>query len=279
MYSIDKPINLRNPTLLMSFTGWVDAGGVGSAAVDLLASGGEVVGSFDGDELFDYRVNRPTADFIDGKLQKVEYPQITVTARSVGDVDMLIVHGTEPEFQWHAFCGSMERFTAEFEVAELVCIGSVPGPVPHTLPTPILNTSMNRDFEAEGEHVAEGLLQVPAAAVTAVEFHLGSRGLPTAGFWAQVPHYMNQPFYQAVIALTERLGRHLDVDLPLNDLPNQAIDQRVKLDEMASLQPDVASHIERLEELSSETDEMPTAEEIGSEIERFLRDESGDGLS
>lgn len=279
MYKIDQSPQLSEPALLMSFTGWVDAGGVGTQAAGLVASGGEVIGRFDADALFDYRVNRPTADFIDGKLTRVEYPEITITARSIDGVDLLVVSGTEPEFRWGAFCESVYDLSQEFNVSQLICMGSVPGPVPHTLPTPVLNTSVQRDFAAEGERVAEGLLQVPAAAVTAVEWHLGSLGMPTAGFWAQVPHYMNQPFVQAVMTLVDRVGRHLDVMFPLNDLPEQADQQRVKLDEMAAQQPDIASHIERLETLSDEDEAVPSAEEIGFEIERFLRDESEGGTN
>ncbi len=277
MYTIERSVELREPVLLMSFTGWVDAGGVGTAAAGLIASAGEVIGHFDADTLFDYRVNRPTADFIDGKLTRLEYPEITITARSIDDTDILIVSGTEPEFRWQAFVESVHSLAKQYAVSQFVAIGSVPGPVPHTLPTPVLNTSMQRDFAAEGERVAEGLLQVPAAAVTATEWHLGSLGYPTAGFWAQVPHYMNQPFTQAVITLVERVGRHLDLMFPLNDLADRADQQRVQLDEMAEQQPDIAAHIERLENLASEDDAVPSAEEIGFEIERFLRNESDGG--
>lgn len=277
MYTIERSVDLHAPVLLLSFTGWVDAGGVGTEAAGLIASGGEVVGHFDADALFDYRVNRPTASFIDGKLTAVEYPEISITARSIDGTDLLVVSGTEPEFRWHGFVESMYELTQQFGVSQLIAIGSVPGPVPHTLPTPVLNTSMQRDFSAEGERVAEGLLMVPSGAVTATEWHLGKLGLPTAGFWAQVPHYMNQPFTQAVITLVERVGRHLDVMFPLNDLADRADQQRVQLDEMAAQQPDIAAHIERLETLSSEDDAVPSAEQIGLEIERFLRDESEGG--
>lgn len=277
MYTIERSVDLRSPVLLMSFTGWVDAGGVGTAAAGLIASGGEVIGRFDADTLFDYRVNRPIASFVDGKLTGVDYPEITITARSVDEIDLLIVSGTEPEFHWQGFVESIYELCERFAVSQFVAIGSVPGPVPHTLPTPVLNTSMQRDFSAEGERVAAGLLQVPAAAVTATEWHLGKRGIATAGFWAQVPHYMNQPFTQAVITLVERVGRHLDVMFPLNDLADRADQQRVQLDEMATQQPDIAAHIQRLETLSSEDDAVPSAEQIGLEIERFLRDESEGG--
>ena len=276
MYTLDQVPPLASPSLIMSFTGWVDAGGVGTAAAGLIAEPGDKIGHFDPDQIFDYRVNRPTADFIDGKLTRVEFPGVSIFSRSVEGKDLLIVTGTEPEFQWEKFGQAISELVATFEVSELVCVGSVPGPVPHTLATPVLNTSMQRDFAAEGERIAEGLLQVPAAAVTAVEWRLGNEGLPTAGFWAQVPHYLNQPFTQATLTLVERVGRHLGVMFPLNDLVEQVEQQLGQLDEMVSNQPEISAHIERLEQMAGETDALPSAEEIGFEIERFLRDASDD---
>ncbi len=273
MYELSTRPDLRAPTLVVSFEGWVDAGGVGSAVAGLLASDGTEIGRFDPDEVFDYRVNRPTVDFMDGRLTRIDFPQITITARTIADTDLLIVAGTEPEFRWHAFGAAMQKLAAEFGVAELVCIGSVPGPVPHTRPTPILHTGTADEFEPSA-HTPGGLLQVPGAAVTAVEWFLAEAGVPTYGFWAQVPHYLTQTFHQAVLALAERLARHLAVALPTNDLLERVDDQQSHLDAMVASQPEVAAHVERLETLAGD---LPTADEIGSEIERFLRDAADEG--
>ncbi|MDH3308333.1 MAG: PAC2 family protein [Acidimicrobiia bacterium] len=272
MYELTDRPDLNEPVLIVSFDGWVDAGGVGSAAIGVLAEDSVEIGRFDPDQIFDYRVNRPLVDFVDGRLSKVDFPKITINARSFDDKDILIVSGTEPEFRWFALGESIQRLVSEFGVSQLVCIGSVPGPVPHTYPTPILHTGTADDFESS-QQTPEGLLQVPGAAVTAVEWFLSQAGLPTYGFWAQVPHYLTQTFHQAALALVERVARHLAVSLPTNDLLDRVDQQRSQLDAMVAGQPEIAAHVERLESLAGE---IPSADEIGSEIERFLRNAGDD---
>ena len=44
-------------------------------------------------------------------------------------------------------------------------------------------------------------------------------GIPTVGFYAQVPHYVGGPFASATIGLLEHAGRHLGVELPLERVP------------------------------------------------------------
>lgn len=257
-------------TLVVAFNGWVDAAGVGTGAAEHLAAGGDLIGRLDPDEIFDYRVNRPTVDFIDGKLTSVDYPEVTVRAVTYGDANLLVMTGTEPEFRWQALGQTVVEKSREWGVAELVCIGSVPAAVAHTRPTNVLNTSTTADFEAQGERVPDGLLRVPGAAVTSIEWHLAQDGMPTYGFWAQVPHYVGDRFRQGVVALVERVGRHLDVDIPLRGLLDEAIEQRERLDRLVEANPEVSDFLAQLESLV-DPDDLPSGEEIATEIEDFLK--------
>jgi len=257
-------------TLIVAFSGWVDAAGVGTGVAEHLAMGGDLVGHLDPDEIFDYRVNRPSVDFIDGKLQSVEYPEVTVRSVTFGDASLLVMTGTEPEFRWQGLGRAMVDLTNAWGVAELVCVGSVPAAVAHTRPTNVLSTSTTADFSAMGERVPEGLLRVPGAAVTSIEWHLAQAGMPTYGFWAQVPHYVGDRFKQGVVALVERVARHLDVEVPLRGLLEEAIEQRDRLDRLVAANPEVSEFLNQLESLV-DPDDLPSAEEIATEIEDFLK--------
>ncbi len=270
MFIAETDRSFPGSSLLVAFTGWVDAAGVGTGAAEHLAFGGELVGRLDPDEIFDYRVNRPIVDFIDGKLQSLTYPEVTVRSVTYGDATLLVMTGTEPEFRWKALGDEMVRLVDRWGVAELLCVGSVPAAVAHTRPTNVINTSTTSDFAAMGERVPEGLLRVPGAAVTAIEWQLASHGMPTYGFWAQVPQYVGEQFTQGVVTLIERIGRHLDVALPLRGLLDDAVDQRQRLDRLVAGNPEVAEFLARLESLG-DPDDLPSADEIGSEIEDFLR--------
>ena len=81
LFNLAEPVTLDGPILVASFDGWVDAGNAGTlAARQLLGDASRVVGTFDADQLFDYRARRPTLDIVDGTLQSLEWPELTLRA-------------------------------------------------------------------------------------------------------------------------------------------------------------------------------------------------------
>ncbi len=278
LYTYTPVGDIQAPALIASLSGWVDAAGVGSAAAEHLAADGPVVARFDGDELFDYRSSRPVVDFIDGHLRGLEWPDLVVQHRRIGERDLLILRGTEPDLKWRAFTDAVSAFAAEAGVTEFIAIGSVPAAIPHTIATPMITTSPNSDLLDPSLRTPEGLLRVPAAALTVMSERLSRDGLPARGFWAQVPQYVNGPFDQGVIVIIERLALHLGQEIPLGTLPEEARRQREHLDGIVAGRPEVQKVVERLEEIAAQGNEIPTADEIGSQVEQFLRESSdGDG--
>ena len=277
LYTDNLPGDLEAPVLIASLRGWVDAAGVGSAAAEFLSGDGPVVAEFDGDQLFDYRSSRPVVDFIDGTLRELEWPDLVIHYRRLGGRDLLIMRGTEPDLQWRAFAASVSEIAVAVGVSEFIAMGSVPAPVPHTISTPMIMTSPEPALIEADVRTPEGLLRVPAAALTVLSHRLSSDGFEARGYWAQVPQYVNGPFYQGVIVLLERLANRLRVTIPLDGLPEEALQQREHLDGIVAGRPEIQKVVEKLEELAEQGEELPTAEEIGSQVEQYLRDSSDGG--
>jgi hypothetical protein len=124
------------------------------------------------------------------------------------------------------------------------------------------------------EQGPQGLLRVPAAALSVIESAVASAGVPTVGFYAQVPHYVGGAYASGAIALLEHLGRHVGVDLDLGDLPEDALDQRRRLDAAVGDDDDAREYLERLEAIAGQ-EQVPSGDELASEIERFLQSEAG----
>ena len=158
-------------------------------------------------------------------------------------------------------------------------LGAIPTAVPHTRPVPVLATASTRGLLHEDEQVGPaGLLRVPSAALSALEkTRCADDGVPTVGFYAQVPHYVGGPYAAAAIAILEHLGRHLGVELPLDGLPDEAMAQRQRLDQIVQADDDSRTYVERLESVV-DNQELPTGDELVGEIERFLQ-QRGDGGS
>jgi len=262
----------RQPVLLQALSGWVDAGGAGTDAAALLAGSGPVVAEFDSDSLFDYRSNRPILDFVDGEIKDLQWPAITVHMRDIGARDLLVMTGSEPDMRWREFAESVFELAGRYSVTRLISIGAVPAAVPHTLESPVMMTASNKELLI-GQRVPEGILRVPSAAVSVVDHYFSEHGIETVGFWAQIPHYVSEPYKPAALALLSRVAGHLGLDLDLDEWRADADEQRSRLDEIVSSRPEARQYIERLETMASS--EFGLGDQIASEVERFLRDVGG----
>jgi hypothetical protein len=267
---------LAAPAIVAAFDGWVDAAGAASEVADRLARGGERVATFDADVLFDYRSRRPVLDVVDGTLTRLVWPEFAVQRRTFSGRDLLVLHGAEPDFRWKELGDDMVELCHRLGVVEWVSLGAVPAAVPHTRPVPVLATASDdgRLNEAETQG-PRGLLRVPSAALSAIELAVSGSGIPAVGFFAQVPHYVGGPYAAASLSLLGHLGRHLEMELPDDDLEEEAVAQRARLDAAVEGDADVREILNRLEGMSDEG--IPSGDDLAAEIERFLRSEDGGG--
>jgi proteasome assembly chaperone (PAC2) family protein len=269
---VREPV-LEAPVLVAALTGWVDAGAAGTTCAEHLARGGELVARFDADALYDFRSQRPVLDIVDGAMKELTWPELTVRHVRVGPRDVLVLSGQEPDLSWQRFAREVLELALRLGVVGSVCVGAIPAAVPHTRPTPVLATASRRDLLEEGDRLPGGLLRVPGSAVNLVELVLGAHGIPSVGFWAQVPHYVTVPYPAAAVALVERVARFLGVPVPIEDLVEAARRQREQLDQAMAERPEMAAHVRRLEAMMPAVEEVPSGESIAAEIERFLREQ------
>jgi hypothetical protein len=266
---------LSAPVLVGAFDGWIDAGGAASAAAGQLAGDAETVANADPDALFDYRSRRPVLDVVDGTLTHLEWPAISIGRRALGGRDVLVLHGPEPDFRWKELGEQVMETAVRLGVVQWVSLGAIPAAVPHTRAVHVFGTaSADGLLRDDVEQGPQGLLRVPAATLSVIEMAVASAGIPTVGFYAQVPHYVGGSFAAGAIALLEQLGRHIGVELALGDLPEEALAQRQRLDAAVGGDDDAREYLERLETIAGE-DSVPTGDELASEIERFLQEETG----
>ena len=268
--TLDEPA-LRNPALILALSGWVDAGGSGTAAAEFLAAEGSELVRFSSDVLFDYRANRPTVRFRGGRMTAVEWPALTMYHRPLPERDLLVLVGNEPDFRWRAFAESvvdlMERFGADL----IVTIGAVPAAVPHTYPPPVMMTASSDELVGSDDVALGDDLDVPGAAVNVVADAAVRRGMGTIGYWAQIPHYVNEQYHAGALALVRRVALRLDIDLDLQTLVEQSDKQAVQINELIAARPENEAHVQKLE-LLAEEGRLASGDELAAEIERFLND-------
>jgi len=276
-------LELAHPIMLLAMSGWVDAASVGTDTAERIADGGDVVAAFEPDALFDYRSSRPTLHFSDGDLTDIVWPRLEIIHRTIDGVELLIAAGNEPDFRWQELTREFVELTQRYNVAKFVTLGAVPAPVPHTRPVRVVCTTSDPDLLRDGDEVMPEELVVPGAAVSVLRQGVADAGVPAIGYWAQVPHYLQSPFHSGVLGLIERVGGQVGVRFPIGDLAVEASAQLEQIDADLAERDDARQYVERLELMQDERpefvtpfQEVPSADEIGAEVERFLRSAEDD---
>src|SRR3990172_6279052 len=164
LYRLHEPeADLIDPVVVAALDGWVDAGSAATHAARQLGAVGRLVVDFDGDQLFDFRARRPTLEIQDGKPERLTWPTLQMRSRRVGERDVLVLTGAEPDFKWRRFTADVVELAEKLHVGQWISIGAIPAAVPHTRPVPILGTSsapglLRGDVQAR----PEGLPPLPA---------------------------------------------------------------------------------------------------------------------
>jgi hypothetical protein len=221
-------------------------------------------------------------DVIDGEVRQLTWLDLDVKLVRAATRDVLVLTGPEPDHRWREFAKDVLELAHKLQVVELIGLGAIPAAVPHTRSVPLVATATPRTLLGPEDARPEGILRVPAAALSVVQARAAEHGIPVVGFYAQIPHYVTAIYVSGVIALVERLARHLGVDVPLGTLAEDAQQQRAELDAIVADRPEIKEHLERLEALAPEaglgtTGPIPTGEDIAAEVEKFLRRSRGDG--
>jgi len=275
LYTLDEPDDLVEPVLVAAFDGWIDAGGAATTAVDLLATGGAVIATFEGDTLFDYRARRPTLQIIDGRLTELTWPALTLRRSRIAEKDVLVLSGAEPDFRWRELADDLVELVRRLGIAEWISVGAIPAAVPHTRTVPIMATASEAGvLRADVQRGPMGVMRVPSAALSVIDMAIATAGIPTVGYYGQIPHYVSGPYPAASLELLRVLGTHLGLELPTGLLSAEAQQVGKRLAAAVAADETTREYVARLEAMVDES-RLPSGDDLISDIERFLRERGG----
>jgi len=277
LFELHDPGDLVAPLLVASFDGWVDAGAAATGAAARLAEDAETIATFDADRLYDYRARRPTLEIVDGHPDRLTWPEMTLRRARFGDRDLLVLSGPEPDYRWREVEQAAVDLVRRLDVSAWISLGAIPAAVPHTRPVTVLGTESRPGLLLGGVTPGpDGVLRVPAAAVSVLDLAVSRAGVPTVGYYAQVPHYVSGVYPPASVELVRLVGRHLDVEVAMGELRDEARRTLARLDAATAGDANTRAHVERLEAMVDEA-RRPEGDDLITEIEQFLRDQGGGG--
>ena len=208
---------------------------------------------------------------------ELTWPELTIRHTRLGERDLLVLTGAEPDFRWREFAESVVELVNRLGVIEWISLGAIPAAVPHTRTVPIMGTESEPGLlRADVQPGPKGVLRVPSAALSVLEMTLAKAGTPAVGYFAQIPHYVSGPYPVATLALLKAVESHLGIEIPTGDLDEEARQLRTRLDLATGADEATRAYVERLESMVDE-ERLPAGDELISEIERFLRDRGAPG--
>jgi proteasome assembly chaperone (PAC2) family protein len=286
----DQTPEVDGAALLVHLEGFMDAGAAGRLLTEHLLDAFEhtTVARFDTDRLLDYRSRRPLMTFDGGKWDSYDAPELAVfkLADSAGK-PFLLLTGPEPDHEWEAFVAATQRLAERLGAGPMITYFGVPMGIPHTRPLGVI-THASRPGLVTSRVPLPSKLQVPASASSLMEFRFGEAGRDAIGLVVQVPHYLSQAAYPtAALTLIDALTEVAGLDLPALELREAADRTNELIDRQVAESAEVAELVQGLEaqydaavardgeNLLAEGEEMPTAEELAAQFERFLAEQGG----
>jgi hypothetical protein len=277
LYDLRDPGDLVAPLLVASFDGWVDAGAAATVAAAHLAADAAPIATFDTDRLYDYRARRPTLEIADGRPDRLTWPELSLRRTRLGERDLLVLSGPEPDYRWRELEAAAVELARRLDVAGWISLGAIPAAVPHTRPVTVLGTESRPGLlRGDVPPGPDGVLRVPAAAISVLDLAVAASGIPTVGYYAQVPHYVTGGYPPASVELLRLVGRHLGHEVAADELRDEARRMLARLDAATAGDANTRAHVERLEAMVDEA-RRPAGGDLITEIEQFLREQGRDG--
>lgn len=273
--------------LIVAMQGLSDAGGAVSQLEEYLWQQyePEEIVKFNSDLLLDYRARRPIITFDEDHL--VDYSPEELSLALVHDelgAPFLLLSGHEPDFRWDQFIDTVLMLVHELEVSTTVWTHAIPMPVPHTRPM-TTTVSGSRDDLIEARSVWRPTTKLSASISHVLEYRLHNMGEEVVGFALLIPHYLSNTEYPEALLVSldgimAATGLILSTDLVREasrafvlKVNSQIAENDESTEMVHTLEQRYDAYMEdqtTRSPLMSEDGSIPTADQLASELERFL---------
>ncbi|SPF66997.1 PAC2 family [Propionibacterium ruminifibrarum] len=279
--SIDQR-TIHDRVLVITLGSYADAGSAQAQLDEHLLNtlAHRKLGSFDVDQIMDYREHRPMIDLDVDHYTNYQTPAIElheVTDKS--GAPFLLLTGPEPSLQWERVTSSIERIVDELDVQLVITAQGVPMPVPHTRPASLTKLSTRPELLPGNQGI--GSFRMSASFSSMMTQRFGEKNLDVINLAVHVPQYLAENEYPpAAIALVHGLNLNAGLDVPMGDLEQAARLVRGQIDAQVNASEQLQQIVTQLEtqydrfmadrSLPTNGEGLPNAEEIGQAVEDFL---------
>jgi proteasome assembly chaperone (PAC2) family protein len=270
--------------LIAAFRGWNDGAQAASLAAGYLAKTWQAqrFADIDPENFFDFQATRPHVSLEGGMTRKIDWPETAFYhARPEGlDRDVALLLGIEPNLRWRTFTELLVGLVRELGVEMMITLGALLADVPHTRPSPVTGSASDPDLVRQ-LGLSESRYEGPTGIVGVLHDACKQAEIPSASLWVAVPHYVSlTPSPRAAVALCERLGGLIGLEIEVSELEEAAQSYEEQVSEAVASDEETAAYVEELEQRVDsleESSELPSGDALAAELTRYLREREQNG--
>lgn len=266
---------LDRPYLILTFTGWPNAGEVSTDTYDYLAGrlNPQPLASLALEGFVDLTENRPMALIEDGQVLELSRPK-SVFAFYHGGLgpDLILFKGQEPNYRWDDFCDLILQVVRDCHVRAVFTLGGTYDYVPHWLPARVSNVWSNQAAQglvADLKNVlALGRYHGPVSIHSYFLVRAREHDLPVIGLWGHAPVYIQTGNVKVQYALIDILKKTIGLSLDISDLLSTASQMDQQIEEMAQNNQGLRKHLDDLRKHYEGTQDSDGSKPSGSSAGR-----------
>lgn len=249
---------LRDATLVLAFSGWMDGGDVSTGTVqrlvDLLSA--EPFAEIDPEPFYIYNfpgsmeitaLFRPHTVIEDGLVKTIDMPENTFYCYEPAQLVLFI--GKEPNLHWRAFGNEVFRLARQVDVRRILFVGSFGGTVPHTREPRLYISCSDPGLLGEMEQygVRRSGYEGPGSFTNYLMTRASSEGIDMVSLVAEIPGYLQGTNPLSIAAVTRRLAKILKLSLDLDSLRAASTAWELQVSSAVDENDELAEKIHHLE--------------------------------
>lgn len=240
---------LDEPTLILAFDGWNDAGDSATGAARFIGEALHMVplAEIDPEEYYDFTVRRPCVRVEDDGVRNVEWPAFEFRFGSLpGRLDAIIGVGGEPHLRWRSYCDQVMTLARDLGVKQVLLLGAYLADVLYSLPVQLTGFA-----SPPGLLTAHGVeptgYEGPTGIVGVLADRFRRAGIPVVSLWAGLPHYISAtPNPRGSLALLQKAMEILGLPLDLSPVEQSAAEFETQISKLVASDPALSEYVKEL---------------------------------
>lgn len=253
---------VEDSLLIAAFSGWNDAGESATKAVSFLGQqiGVSTFANIDPEEFYVFTDTRPRVRLSNGKQRELSWPsnEFAIQPDRGQSRRIITLVGVEPNLKWQTFTDAIFSVAQHCHVSEVVLLGALVAPVPHTRAVPLTGYTVQPDLQDQMRQMGihPSFYEGPTGILGVLNDYCHRNNISCSSVWGAAPSYLSaNPNWKVTAALLKTTNELFDLGLDLTIIQNRSRQFETEVSAAVERDTDVQNFVSTLESRYDNDDE------------------------